>query len=88
MSDCLLCDEGLRPLFEALPGNAHLRELDCSDNNVSTACVRDVLLPAVRANASLRALRLAAGAQSATAEEPAREAEALLARRSAREWTE
>jgi hypothetical protein len=50
-----LCDTGLGPLFEALPGNTHLRELDCSSNhNVSDAFAADVLLPAVRANTSLR----------------------------------
>jgi hypothetical protein len=64
---------------------SHLRELDCADNGIcDNAFAAGVLLPAVRANASLRALRLAAGAQ-AGAENPAREAEALVARRSARE---
>jgi hypothetical protein len=51
---CRLGDDGLRPLFGALPQNTHLRALHVSFNNVSQACARDVLLPAVRANASLR----------------------------------
>jgi hypothetical protein len=53
-----LGDAGLHPLFEALPHNTHLRTLDVTGNNVSAACARDVLLPAVRANTSLRKLFL------------------------------
>jgi hypothetical protein len=51
-----LGNAGLRPLFEALPRNSHLRTLNCSYNKFSDACARDVLLPAVRANTSLRTL--------------------------------
>jgi hypothetical protein len=51
-----LGDAGLRPLFEALPANTHLRNLDVSHNDMSEAFTRDVLLPAVRANASLTLL--------------------------------
>jgi hypothetical protein len=51
-----LGDEGLRPLLEALPANTHLRILDVSNNGMSAAFARDVLLPAVRANTSLRML--------------------------------
>jgi hypothetical protein len=60
--DCLsvpwshLNDAALRPLFEALPRNTHLRTLDVSYNNLSAAFAADVLLPAVRTNTSLRAL--------------------------------
>jgi hypothetical protein len=53
VSFCRLGDAGLRPLFAALPANTHLRTLDVAQNGVSQACARDVLLPAVRANASL-----------------------------------
>jgi hypothetical protein len=53
-----LGDAVLRPLIEALPANAHLRELDISYNGMSEAFARDVLLPAVRANTSLRTLRV------------------------------
>jgi hypothetical protein len=56
VSFCDLGDDGLRPLFQSLPANTHLRELDCSRNFMSEACARDVLLPAVRANESLRVL--------------------------------
>jgi hypothetical protein len=44
----------LRPLFEALPRSTHLRTLDCYHNDATEACTRDVLLPLVRANTSLR----------------------------------
>jgi hypothetical protein len=56
LSHSHLCDDGLRPLFEALPRNSHLRSLDCSYNSFSNAFAADVLLPAVRANSSLRTL--------------------------------
>jgi hypothetical protein len=46
----------LRPLFEALAGNRTLRTLDCSGNSISSKWARDVVLPAVRANASRRKL--------------------------------
>ena len=51
-----LGDAGLGPLFDALPRNSHLRELDCSLTGMSAAFARDVVLPAVRANTSLRKL--------------------------------
>jgi hypothetical protein len=54
---CMLEDAGLGPLFDALPRNTHLRELHCGNNNMSDAFARERLLPAVRANASLRELQ-------------------------------
>jgi hypothetical protein len=56
VSSSNLDDAGLRPLFEALPANTHLRTLNVSYNNTSAAFARDVLLPAVRANTSLTKL--------------------------------
>jgi hypothetical protein len=56
ISWCHLGDAGLAPLFAALPTNTHLRSLDCAFNNPSAAFAADVLLPAVRANASLTGL--------------------------------
>ena len=53
---CHLGDAGLGPLFDALPHNAHLRQLDCSNTGMSAQFARDRLLPAVRANTSLRKL--------------------------------
>jgi hypothetical protein len=57
VSRCLLGDAGLRPLFDALPHNTHLRTLGCTSNSLSDAFVRDALLPAVRANSILRELK-------------------------------
>lgn len=51
-----LRDAGLGPLFDALPRARSLRELDVRQNLASVACVRQRLLPALRANASLRRL--------------------------------
>jgi hypothetical protein len=56
VSSCQLGDEGLRPLFAALPANTHLRTLNCEGNEFSDAFLRDTLLPAVRDNASLQEL--------------------------------
>ncbi len=58
VSACHLGDDGLGPLFDALPGNTHLRTLSCHANGVSEAFVRDRVLPAVRANRSLLELDL------------------------------
>ncbi len=73
-----LCDAGLHPLFEALPANSHLRELNFSDIPITDAFGRDVLLPAVRANASLRTL-ITFWLEPPSA--AAREAEALVSSR-------
>ena len=56
VSYCRIDDASMRPLLEALPGNAHLHVLKCSSNYMSAAFARDVLLPAMRANTSLRSL--------------------------------
>jgi hypothetical protein len=74
-----LNDAALRPLFEALPRNTHLRMLGVGQNRMSDAFVADVLLPAVRTNTSLRVLR----ARRFTDDESALEAEALVAARAA-----
>jgi hypothetical protein len=85
---CGLGDEGMRPVVEALRHNTHLTKLDCSFNDVSEQFARNTLLPAVRANSSLREL-VAAGEPDEEDEEEdeedwevaAREAEALVAAR-------
>jgi hypothetical protein len=80
VSWCDLGDDGLRPLFEVLPHNTHLRTLKAAQNNVSKAFARDVLLPAVRANPSLRCLDV--GDENEEWESvSAREAMALVAQR-------
>jgi hypothetical protein len=54
VSGCGLHDDDLRALLAALPYNTHLRTLCVAENAMSAAFARDVLLPAVRANTSLR----------------------------------
>ena len=53
---CSLGDEGLGPLFDALPSNTRLRTLLCRATGLTAQCARDRLLPAVRANSGLREL--------------------------------
>jgi hypothetical protein len=77
VSHCRLNDAALRPLFDALPANTHLRELDISHSNMTATFARDVLLPAVRANTSLRKL----DAESDVAHPGVAEATALVAAR-------
>jgi hypothetical protein len=55
---CSLGDVGLGPLCDALPRNNHLRELKVVDIDMSAAFAARRLLPAVRANTSLRDLDL------------------------------
>jgi plasmid stability protein len=69
-----LGDAAMRPLFEALAANTHLRTLDAAHNRASFACTADALLPAVRANAGLRKLCVS----SIMDEGGAPEAEALV----------
>ena len=71
-----LRDAGLAPIVAALPHNHHLRDLDLRYTGPSDAFLRNTLLPAVRANTSLRYLGLMLGSM---AEHPAAlEAEALV----------
>jgi hypothetical protein len=85
VSDCDLANGGLRPLLDALPSNTHLAKMDCSCNDATDAFVCGTLLPAVRANGSLRQLRCKP--QRGDTTRPARhalaEAEALVAQRAA-----
>jgi hypothetical protein len=77
LSGNLLLDAGLAPIMEALTHNHHLCELDVSDNEVSEAFERERLLPAVRANTSLRKFRCA----YPISDPAAAEAEELVRRR-------
>jgi hypothetical protein len=56
VSCCQLGDVRLGALVDALPSNCHLRSLNLAQNGCSDAFARGRLLPAVRANASLRTL--------------------------------
>ena len=53
-ASCRLGDVALGPLGDALPRNTHLRRLRISADGISEAFAAQQLLPAVRANASLR----------------------------------
>ena len=53
---CRLGEAGLGPLCDALPRNSHLRFLNVANNSLPAGFVRARLLPAVRANVSLRTL--------------------------------
>jgi hypothetical protein len=65
-----LSDAGLRPLFDALPRNSHLRWLDCRDNLASsTFFAADAVRRAVRANSALRCLLLGGGEAEEALEE-------------------
>jgi hypothetical protein len=75
MSHCFLGDTGLGPLVDALPLNTHLRTLICRGSGASDAFARERLLPAVRANTSLRRLTTELDSDAA------REAETLVAQR-------
>jgi hypothetical protein len=78
ISRCGLDDVGMGPLMDALASNAHLHTLNCSGNAFSTTFMRDRLLPAVRANTSLRVL-----SPFMEQSDAAREAVALVAARAA-----
>ena len=70
-------DVGLAPIVEALARNRHLRELHCGHSCMSETFARERLLPAVRANRSLRMLTCA----DRTSGPAAVEAEELVRRR-------
>ena len=55
---CSLGDAGVTPLFEALAHGATIQSLRVNGSGISRACARDVVLPAVRANASLKRLEV------------------------------
>jgi hypothetical protein len=83
---CSLGNAGLAPVLGALRHNTHLTSLNCSANGLGPALARTALLPAVRANASLRELVAADGFEEDEEEQRvvqtiAREAAALVAAR-------
>jgi hypothetical protein len=83
VQECILGDEGLRPLFDALPANTHLIKLECDSNNLTDAFACNVSLPAVRANDSLRHLSCSSQLHDIAAGRALSEAEALVAQRAA-----
>jgi hypothetical protein len=52
--DCGVQEPALGPLVDALPANTHLRTLELGEVTASVPFLRDRLLPAVRANTSLK----------------------------------
>jgi hypothetical protein len=84
ISNCRLGDAGMAPFVNALAGNTHLRKLSCFCNGISDAFARDVLLPAVRANTSLRKLSTV-GADDYNTTSAELDAGALVAARAAAE---
>jgi hypothetical protein len=74
VSGCILRQAGMMPLLEALRHNTHLRTLHCQRNFMCDVFEKYALLPAVRANTSLRQL-YASGERSF---EGAEEAEMLV----------
>ena len=84
-------DDDWQPFFEALPLNTHLRSLNFyAEVCVSVVFARDVLLPALRANTSLRRFRHDSDrhipAEDVLLAGLLREAEALLAERPPCDW--
>jgi len=73
-----LGEAGLAPIFEVLPRSSSLKELCFSYETISHEFARDVILPAVRANTSLRKLKI--GTSRSEVPELA-EAEAIVAAR-------
>ena len=59
--EALYLKEGMRPLFDALPACRRLTSLEASWNDLGEAFVAERVLPAVRANQSLRAFFLYQG---------------------------
>jgi hypothetical protein len=77
---CVPGDAGMAPLLQALPRNTRLLMLKCAGNLMTDAFATNTLLPAVRANTSLRRLA-ATGLMCRWPGEV--EAEAVVARRAA-----
>ena len=57
VASSLFGDFGMVPIMEALPRNTHLRDLRCTNSNMSDDFAREHFLPAVLANTSLRKLK-------------------------------
>ena len=82
--DSALGEAGMLPVLEALRHSTHLRLLTCYNTGMSADCARYALLPAVRANTSLRTLVASkhwGGLQDVVAPPAVLEAETLVAAR-------
>jgi hypothetical protein len=56
INDCGLASEALTSLFAAISNSRSLQTLRCSGNDIDADCARNVVLPAVLRNTSLRTL--------------------------------
>ena len=83
VSFCALGDDGLRPLFAALPSNTHLFALTAAHNGISTAFA-PVILASVKANQSLRLLHI--DGQKQNENDPGHGDVSNAALREAEEW--
>jgi hypothetical protein len=83
VSACNLGDEGLGPLVDALTANTHLRELECSRNDMSYAFALERLRPVLLANNALRKLTLVHDLDASAASPALRQLEQLVAERAA-----
>ena len=81
VQECSLGEAGLGAVLDALPRNSHLRELEISHNRVPAGFMRARLLPAVRANASLRTLLVSTHLEQADDAAAAQEALRIVAAR-------
>jgi hypothetical protein len=81
MRGCGLREAALGPLLDALPGNTHLEKLLLGEVTASAEFLRERLLPAVRANTSLRRFKIAVTGEG---EGAAREVQEILKNRTAR----
>jgi hypothetical protein len=78
---CGLQEAALGPLVDALPGNTHLKKLLLGEVTASAEFLRERLLPAVRANTSLRKFKITVTGEG---EGAAHEAQQIVNSRAAR----
>jgi hypothetical protein len=80
LRECDLQEAALGPLVDALPANTHLVGVMLGEVAASAAFLRERLLPAVRANTSLRDIDITVTGEGESA---AREAQEILSSRRA-----
>jgi hypothetical protein len=80
-NECGLQEAALGPLVDALPANTHLHTLLLGEVTATAAFLRERLLPAVRANTSLKRLAITVEGEG---ESDAREAQEIVNSRAAR----
>ncbi len=81
LRECGLQEAALGPLFDALPRNTHLQALRLDEVTASAVFLRERLLPAVRANTSLKRISITVAGEG---ESDAHEAQEIVSSRVAR----